>query len=82
MKRVWTEDERNAAREQFYRAQSFNADGSICYTDALDLACQRNVLRDALIFVQEKCQLYGAADAARERIESALAQTEGSHEIP
>lgn len=34
-------------------------------------------LYEALKFVQEKCQLYGAADAARERIEAALKKAEG-----
>lgn len=32
---------------------------------------------EALKFVNEKCQLYGAHDSAREKIEAALKQAEG-----
>ena len=34
-------------------------------------------LLEALKFVQEHCQLYGAADAARELIDKAIAHAEG-----
>ena len=40
----WTPQERQTAHNQLCNPLRFNNDGSICYTDAIDLACQRNLL--------------------------------------
>jgi hypothetical protein len=38
----WTHQERQTAHNQLCDPLRFNNDGSICYTDAIELACQRN----------------------------------------
>ena len=40
------------------------------------LQADRKALLEALHFVQDHCTLYGASDAAREKIDAAIAQAE------
>ena len=57
----WTPQERQTAHNQLCNPLRFNNDGSICYTDAIDLACQRNRALAALRRVRFICSNEGHA---------------------
>jgi hypothetical protein len=57
----WTQTEKQAAHIQFCLTHSFDEHGSICYTDAIELACQRNRALAALERIRFVCSDAGHA---------------------